>query len=213
MAEGFAERADMPVDYIFSGRDKTQYFDTQVFGHYQTYRGLTFKTRAGKISKYATYKAANVRERVHDIKNLSTRDYALVINDFEPDSAWAAKLSNTPSISISHQVAFIHPIPKHTSTLFSRAITKYFASTDIQLAVHWYHFGHAIMPPFIDAQGLRDDHSRQYLVYFRFEDLEDINALLDPLAEYEFICFHPGVTVMHKTGNITWCPPAKDKFV
>ncbi|MFT6895995.1 MAG: hypothetical protein ACJA13_000392 [Paraglaciecola sp.] len=212
MAEAFAQRPDVKVDYVFSGRDKTQYFDMQIFGDYQTYSGLSFKTRGGKISKYATCKAANICELVRDIKTLPTCDYDLVINDFEPISAWAAKLSNTPSISISHQAAFLHPIPKHTSTLFDRAITKYFAPTDIQLGVHWYHFGHPIMPPFIDAKELRGAPSRQYLVYLPFEDLEDIEGLLDPLAEYEFICFHPGVTAQRKTGHITWCPVAKDKF-
>lgn len=212
MAKAFSQRPDIQVDYVFSGRDKTQYFDMQVFGHYQSYRGLSFKTRGGKISKYATCKAANIPELVRDIKTLCTGDYDLVINDFEPVSAWAAKLSKTPSISISHQAAFMHPIPKHASTLFDRAITKYFAPTDIHLGVHWYHFGYGIIPPFIDAQTFAGTLSHQYLVYLPFEDLEDIHALLDPLAEYEFICFHPGVTVQHKTGHITWCPPAKDTF-
>lgn len=212
MAKAFAQRSDVQVDYVFSGRDKEQYFDMQVFGNYQSYRGLSFKTRGGRISKYASCKAANFSELVRDIKSLPTCDYDLVINDFEPVSAWAARLSKTPSISISHQAAFMHPIPKHTRSLFDRAITQYFAPTDVQLGVHWYHFGHAIMPPFIDAQDLGSAPSSQYLVYLPFEDLEEIEALLDPLAEFDFICFHPDVITSRVAGHITWCRPAKDTF-
>ncbi|MFQ3217747.1 MAG: hypothetical protein ACJAUL_000049 [Paraglaciecola sp.] len=212
MAEAFSQRPDVQIDYVFSGRDKTPYFDIKVFDHYQTYRGLSFKIQGGKISKYTTCKAANIPELVRDIKSLCISDYDLVINDFEPVSAWAAKFSHTPFISISHQGAFKHPISQHTRTLIDRAITKYFAPTGIQLGVHWYHFGCSIMPPFINAQESRGARGHQYLAYLPFEDLDDIDTLLDPLAEYEFVCFHPNVTTQHKTGHITWCHPAKDKF-
>jgi len=212
MAKAFNARSDIQVDYLFSGRDKDQYFDMQVFGEFASYRGLSFATRGGKISKYQTLKHANLRELHRDIKSVRAQEYDLVINDFEPISAWAAKLNAIPSISISHQAAFMHPIPKHPGTLFDRLITRYFAPTDLQLGVHWYHFGHAIMPPFIEADDTKQPPSRNYLVYLPFEEIDDIAALLDPLSEHDFICFHPKVEQEHQVGNISWRRPSKMDF-
>lgn len=213
MAKAFNQRKDIQVDYLFSGREKDKYFDMQVFGDFASYRGLSFETRAGKISQYETLKAAKIRELYRDIKTVRAQDYDLVINDFEPISAWAAKLNNIPSISISHQAAFMHPIPKHAGTLFDRLITRYFAPTDLQLGVHWYHFGHAIMPPFIEADDAKSLPSRTYLVYLPFEEIADVSALLDTFSEHDFVCFHPKIEVDHQIGNISWRRPSKMDFL
>ena len=131
MAKAFNQRSDIQVDYLFSGRDKNKYFDMEVFGDFASYRGLTFETKGGKISKSATFKSAKLRELYQDIKSICAKDYDLVINDFEPISAWAAKLNKIPSISISHQAAFMHPVPQQPGTLLDKLITRYFAPTDL----------------------------------------------------------------------------------
>ncbi|WP_166422737.1 MJ1255/VC2487 family glycosyltransferase [Paraglaciecola sp. 20A4] len=213
MAKAFSLRKDIQVDYLFSGREKNKYFDMQVFGDFASYRGLSFETRGGKISQYETLKAAKIGELYRDIKTVRAQDYDLIINDFEPISAWAAKLNKIPSISISHQAAFMHPIPKHEGTLFDRLITQYFAPTDLQLGVHWYHFGHAIMPPFIEADDAKNPLSRTYLVYLPFEEIADVSALLDSFSEHDFVCFHPKIEVDHQIGNISWRCPSKMDFL
>ncbi|AEE21183.1 hypothetical protein Glaag_0214 [Glaciecola sp. 4H-3-7+YE-5] len=213
MAKAFNQRSDIQVDYLFSGRDKDKYFDMEVFGDFASYRGLSFETKGGKISKSATFKSAKFSELYRDIKRVRASDYDLIINDFEPISAWAAKRNNIPSISISHQAAFVHPIPQQPGTLFDKFITRYFAPTDLHLGVHWYHFGHAIMPPFIEADDSHCPPSRTYLVYLPFEEVDDINALLDPFSEHDFICFHPKIEQDVQAGNIQWRRPSKADFV
>jgi uncharacterized protein (TIGR00661 family) len=212
MAKALNKRNDVEVDYLFSGREKSKYFDMEVFGQFQTRHGLTFSTSNGSINRWGTFRSAKILSFLNDIKNLELGSYDLLINDFEPVSAWAAKRQGIPSISISHQASFLHPIPRQEESFVDRLITEYFAPTEMQLGVHWYHFGHTIVPPFIEDQALNISNDKSLLVYLPFEDLEDIETLLAPLAEYDFVCFHPGIKQHNSQANIVWCPPSKDGF-
>ncbi|MCV2886239.1 glycosyltransferase [Aestuariibacter sp. AA17] len=212
MAEALKQHPDISVDFLFTGRKPDKYFDMDVFGDYQTRRGLTFVTRQGKVSKWQTLKHADMGQFFHDVNHLKVANYDLLLNDFEPVSAWAAKRHSLPSISVSHQAAFTYDVPKKGESLYDRVITRYFAPCDIQLGVHWYHFGHAILPPFIHETVDVTPHNQHFLVYLPFEALNDIKTLLTPFSHYQFHCFHPDVTQDSVEGNIHWFAPSKPKF-
>lgn len=212
MAKAFADRPEIEVDYIFTGRDADKYFDMNIFGDFQTRHGLTFIHESGKISHIKTVKAARPWQFIKDVRDLDLSKYDLVLNDFEPVSAWAAKRQNVPSISISHQAAFMHPVPKQGQSWLDRVITKYFAPTQVRLGVHWYHFGHDIMPPFIEDE-LADSHNgRHYLVYLPFENIAEIRTLLESLSEHVFECFHPDIEEDYDEGHLKWRRTSKEGF-
>ena len=58
MAAAMAERDDIEVDFVFSGRAADDYFDMECFGEYRTFSGLTFATRKGQVSQWETLKNA-----------------------------------------------------------------------------------------------------------------------------------------------------------
>lgn len=212
MAKYFAKRDDVTVDYLFSGRPREAYFDMEVFGDYQTRKGISFHVSQGEVDVIGTVKRAGVRRLIGDVRHLDLTDYDLVLNDFEPISAWAAKLQNIPSISISHQASFAHPIPKQGDTLADKIIMKLFAPCKISLGVHWHHFGHSIMPPFIEEEAIDNPLGGYYLVYLPFEEREQIADMLLPLSEYRFVCYHPAVTENSVEDNLTWRKPSKQSF-
>ncbi|MEO9944977.1 MJ1255/VC2487 family glycosyltransferase [Paraglaciecola sp.] len=212
MAKAFAKRADVDVDFVFSGRDPDKYFDMEVFGQYQSLQGLSFATQNGAVNHWDTIKSAKIRQFFHDIKHFDVTSYDLVLNDFEPVTAWAAKKQKVPSISISHQAAFAHPIPKQEADIVDNLITRYFAPTDIQLGVHWYHYGYPILPPFIDPEFHSERQDKSILVYLPFEDVSAIQETLSSFAEHDFISFHPSIKYAHKHENICWHPTAIAPF-
>jgi hypothetical protein len=56
-----------------------------------------------------------LRRFYKEIKTLPVKKYDLVINDFEPISAWACKLRGVNCISLSHQSALLSKkVPQHT---------------------------------------------------------------------------------------------------
>lgn len=213
MAAAFAQRDDVHVDYLFSGRDIDKYFDMEAFGHYQTRRGLSFSTNNGSINVLNTVRQNSLIQCWKDIRDLNVSEYDVVINDFEPITAWAAKLSSVPCINISHQAAFACPIPQASKTLIDRAILHSFAPSNIRLGVHWYHFGQHILPPFIKQHHQNSATlSEHILVYLPFESLNEIKECIEPLSEQSFIVFHPDIKHSHTINNVQYRSPGYSEF-
>lgn len=213
MANAFATRSDIEVDFLFSGRDHDKYFDMAVFGTFETRRGLSFATHEGNISYIKTFWLNSVKACWKEIKQLDVSGYDVVINDFEPITAWAAKRQGKPCINISHQASFLTPIPQAKKTWVDRLIMRYFAPSTINLGVHWYHFGAAILPPFITLIG--NDNTvikSDILVYLPFESLAQIEDCLNMLPEYKFIIFHPDVIDAYEQNNLSMRPLGYEPF-
>lgn len=220
MAESLSKVSDIQVDYLFSGRSKDAYFDMQEFNQFQTRRGLTFITDRGQVKYAKTILNNNLFELCKDISNLDVSHYDLIINDFEPISAWAAYKKGVPSLSISHQAAFLHQVPKQDQGYVDKLITRFFAPTKYSLGTHWYHFGHELIPPVISkelvnacAKNLTSERlTDPILVYLPFESIGDISAQLSVLSDENFICYHPSTTQQGIYKNIVYKPLSKVNF-
>src|SRR6185312_7277063 len=71
--------------------------------------GLSFIFgKQGGVDIWDTAKKFRLLRLIKDIKQLPVEEYDLVINDFEPVSAWACKRKKRPCISLSHQCAVLH---------------------------------------------------------------------------------------------------------
>ncbi|TMP45847.1 glycosyltransferase [Pseudoalteromonas citrea] len=215
MAECFA-RKNVDVDYIFSGRDSNKYFDMASFGDYQTKTGLSFSTRNGQVSQIDTIKNIKLGQFVKDVRRLEIDQYDLVFNDFEPVSAWAAKLAKIPVIAMSHQAAFLSPeVPMHSNGFLKRTFLKQFAPADIHLGVHWQPFSKNIIPPFIPYEkpiNTCRSIENKVLVYLPFEDLNRVLELLRDFPDKEFYCYHPDAKDCSKT-HIHLRAPSREGFL
>ncbi|MBD3586499.1 glycosyltransferase [Salinimonas sp. HHU 13199] len=212
MAAALKQHPDIEVDFVFSGRPPGKYFDMEVFGNYRTYEGLTFVTRHGKVDKLATLRQNHLRRFACDVRHFDTSDYDLLVNDFEPVTAWAARRQKLPSISISHQAAFAYPVPRSGDSILDRLLLRFFAPTDVRLGVHWFHFNQPIVPPFISEKPSASALPSHVLVYLPFEDINDIQQMLEPLSDEQFVCYHPEVSAPLTCGHIRWYPPSKAGF-
>jgi len=202
------------VDYLFSGREDNQYFDMDVFGRYQTYRGLSFATVAGKVSLWQSAKKLKFGQFFADVRSLDVAQYDLVLNDFEPVSAWAAKRANKQVINISHQAAFNDPsVPIESNSWLHRWFIKMFAPANLSLGVHWQPFGGTILPPFVEVERV-DRHAESfYLVYLPFEKLEEITALLSLFIDEDFVIYHPDVKHKYQVENCYFNPLNRHQFL
>ncbi|MBD1555521.1 glycosyltransferase [Vibrio sp. S9_S30] len=212
MANAFSKQG-IEVDFLFSGRDKDKYFSMEPFGDYQTRNGMSFITSNGKINVTQTILKNSLLNIKKEIDGLDLSGYDVVINDFEPVSAWAAKKQNVPCIGLSHQNAFRFKVPIKDSRWFDHWIIRYFAPTSMPIGLHWYHFDQQILPPIVHiSTDLSDDADTSILVYLPFESLEDIQELLDRFGHQHFDCYHPSIETPHTLGNITFHPPSHERF-
>ena len=195
---------NIDVDFLFSGRKQQHYFDMQCFGDYQTRNGMTFITENGRVNSVKTAKYNLTTPILSEIKQLDLTGYDLVLNDFEPVSAWAAKQQNVPSIAISHQAALQYPVPKQGNSWFNEFLLNHFAPVDIALGCHWHHFGFPILPPFVEVWPNGGDHSHQILVYLPFEEPDRIAAFLAPFDQYHFSVYHSTKPLKPLAEHIHW---------
>ncbi len=179
------------VDYLFSGREPDRLFDMAVFGDYQCRKGLTFVTRAGRICYLPTLMQADFRQLMRDVKSLDLQQYDLVVTDFEPITAWAAKRAGKPSVAIGHQYAFARDVPKAANGLLASTILRYMAPARIELGVHWHHFDQAVLPPIIEPHAHNSPMANRVLVYLPFEDGLEVMSLLQQQQGYYFHFFSP----------------------
>ncbi|MGP9801350.1 MJ1255/VC2487 family glycosyltransferase [Rheinheimera sp. NSM] len=208
----YLAKAGVQVDYLFSGRPADQLFDMQQFGDYQLKRGLTFVTQNGKVNYWQSFWQAQIRTLQQDIKALDLTGYDLVLTDFEPVTAQAAKQQNKHSIALGHQYAFLHDIPMEHANLMSKLVFKHFAPAQYQLGLHWHHFNQPILPPIIDeAEHNAEVEANKVLVYLPFEDQQQVIAMLTPLSEYRFHLYGPGLSKA-ELGHIYTHPPALAPF-
>src|SRR5204863_6893683 len=120
-----------------------------------TFKGLSFIFgRKGSVDILETYKKSSLKKLFEEVKNLSVEKYDLVINDFEPVSAWACYLTGKECIGLSHQAAVLNknaPQLKHTD-LIGKSLLKNYAPTTVQYGFHFNNYDKNIFTPVIRKQ-------------------------------------------------------------
>lgn len=190
MARALA-REGAEVDWVFSGRAPEDYFDMAPFGRYRCFRGLTFATRHGRVLYARTLMQSHWRRLTEDIRSLDLTGYDLLINDFEPITAWAARRAGLPSIGLSHQAAFLHAIPKRGDNPLVRTFMRHFAPVERAVGLHWHHFGQPILPPLIEPSHYANEtRAGHCLVYLPFAHPDDIVPQLRAFPDVQFRLYH-----------------------
>jgi uncharacterized protein (TIGR00661 family) len=186
------KQAGVDVTWMFTGRPWEQLFEMEVFGDYEWRSGLTFATKSGHVQYLQTVLENPLARFVRDVKNLDLSGYDLVVCDFEPVTAWAAKLQGIKTIGIGHQYAFSYDIPKAGADFLGEKVLRYFAPVSVGLGVHWHHFHHPILPPVIEREmGDSTPRPEKVIVYLPFEDVDHVIHLLKQFPSYEFYVYSP----------------------
>ncbi len=179
--------------FLFSGRATAGLFEMEAFGAFLHRQGLTFITRDGGIDPLSTLIEARPLRFLRDIRELDPRGYDLVVTDFEPVSAWAARRRGVPVVGIGHQYAFRHAVPMAGDRWHSRTIMRHFAPADIAVGLHWHPFGAPVLPPIIDTGLTRDASDGRTLVYLPFENQSTVTRLLSHFPAHHFVQYAPGL--------------------
>ncbi len=212
MASEFA-RLDVPVDYLFSGRAQAAYFDMEEFANRRFETGLSFKTHRGRIRKLQTLKNSKLLSCAREITALRTDRYKLVISDFEPTSAWAARLRGTPTLALGHQYALTQRAPMPQGDLFAKWIARHFTPANQRIGFHWHPYDSLTLPPMIDTTLTPISNSQSFtLVYLPFEELQETLTLLQQLRSEHFVVYSPDVSRETQSRNVSIYPLSKNGF-
>ncbi len=164
--------------------------------------------KAGGVDMWATFLKSRFRKFIKEIKDLPIDKYDMVINDFEPVSAWACYLANKPCIGLSHQAAVLHekaPLPTDTD-MIGRLVLKNYAPVTAQYGFHFKSIDKNIYTPVIRQQ-VRDQevsNKGHYTVYLPAYDDKRLIKRLTEFKDVQWDVFskHNKKVLKHKNVSI-----------
>jgi len=215
MAHALGRYPDIAVDWLFSGRSTGDFFDMEMFGEFRACRGLSFTTRAGGVALAPTLGSLRPRQFLADLARLDASAYDVVISDFEPLTAWAARRDCINCIGIGHQYALVPGVPRSVRNPIGSAVLAGYAPVTTRIGLHWHHFDCPIFPPIIDAtqtHGTSSANACETLVYLPFEDPACVIPMLQQFPATRFMMFGPGL-VHGQQRNVSTRPSSRGEFM
>ena len=175
------------VDVLMSGNNSQIKFNFPV--KYQL-TGFTFYyTNEGRVDYFKTFYNLNFIQFLKDIK-LDISSYDIIISDFEPVTAWAAKLKEKECIGISNQCSFLSdntPRPNNRRWL-GEFLLKNIAPVSKPIGLHFEKYDDFIFTPILKEIFIKTPVSDygHYTVYLPTHKLE---TLLHKFIEVKNIKF------------------------
>ena len=209
-----ALRSRVEVDILISG---TQADITLPFDVKYKYKGLSFIFgKSGGVDIYSTIANNSLRSVYTEIKECPVHKYDLVVNDFEPISAWACKLRGVNCISLSHQSALLSdlvPQPSYKDFIGSM-ILKYYAPSIQNFGFHFKKYDSSIYLPII-RKGIRQlkvTTEDYYTVYLpSYSDVKIIDVLSE-VRSVKWQVFSKKCKTAYKKRNVNVLPIESDSF-
>jgi len=174
---------------------------------------FVFGTKGG-VDNWATFKIMNLPQLWSDMHSLPLKDYDLIINDFEPVSAWACRLQKVPSVSLSHQCSFVSPkTPRPAKWNYAEWLFKYYSPTTYHIGFHFEQYDDFIHTPVIrsEIRNLQTSNLGHYTVYL---PAYDDKTLLKHLSKtgVEWQIFSKRQKTPYREGNVQIFPVNNQEF-
>lgn len=175
---------------------------------------FVFGTNGG-VDKWATYKIMNLPRLWRDMHSLPLKQYDLIINDFEPVSAWACKLQKIPAVSLSHQCSFVSPqTPRPNKWNYAEWLLQYYSPTIHHVGFHFEPYDDFIHTPVIRSgiRNLQTSNLGHYTVYLPAYDDKTLVKYLSQVTDVQWQIFSKRQKTPYQTGNIQIFPVNNEAF-
>ncbi len=175
---------------------------------------FVFGTKGG-VDKWATFKLMNLPRLWRDMHQLPLAQYDLIINDFEPVSAWACRLQKIPSVSLSHQCSFVsQKTPRPAKWNYAEWLFKYYSPTTHHIGFHFQKYDDFIHTPVIrsDIRNLEPTNEGHYTVYLPAYDDKTLARHLSQIKEVRWQIFSKRQKMPYQSENIQIFPVNNEAF-
>lgn len=180
-------------------------------------KGLSFFFgKSGGIDFLKTFKQNSSKEVYKEMKRFPVDKYDLVINDFEPITAWACRKREIPCVGLSHQSALLSdkvPSPKKIDPV-GEWVLHHYAPVDKYVSFHFERYDKNIFTPVIrsavrEAKVETKDH---YTVYLPSYDDQKLVPLLSKISNIRWHIFSKHARKAYHVGKLSVYPVNKDEF-
>ncbi len=181
-------------------------------------KGLSFYFgKSGGINFYKTFQKNSSKEVIKEINAFPVEKYDLVVNDFEPISAWACRKKEVPCVGLSHQSALLSkksPRPKWVDP-FGEWIIKNYAPVKKYVGFHFEEYDKNIFTPVIRA-AIREAKTRNdghYTVYLPAYDDKKLVSLFMKLPKAKWHIFSKHTRSAYHVGRVSVYPVSGIDFI
>lgn len=173
--------------------------------------------KKGSVDIIQTFRKCVTREFLKEIKELPVQQYDLVINDFEPVSAWAARMHQVPCVALSHQFAVLHPFapkPEKTDWVGKMVLANYAPVTQ-GFGFHFKPIANNIFTPIIrqEVRNLVPASGNHITVYLPAYSNEQIIKVLSEIRGEEWQVFSKHSKKTFQIANISIQPIENQAFL
>ena len=174
-------------------------------------KGISFyyNTRGG-INYLSTLRKLKFIAASKEIRELPVENYDLVLNDFEPISAYSCILKKTPIVSFGHQAAFnsIHcprPIKK---SILGELILKRYAPAQNSIGLHFDNYDKNIFTPVIrsDIRNAEPKDLGHVTVYLPAFGTMELMNFFKKIRAFKFHIFSKHISSSFEIDNLLFSP-------
>jgi uncharacterized protein (TIGR00661 family) len=169
------------------------------------------------VNLIKTISQNSARNVWHEVNEFPVEKYDLVINDFEPITAWAAKRKNIPLVALSHQSAFLSkksPRPKLHDP-FAEWLFRNYAPAKKYIGFHFEKYDKHILTPVIRPliRNAKPSDQGHYTVYLPAYDDEKLYKLLSKFKKIRWQIFSKHCEKAYTVDRISVFPVSGQLFV
>jgi uncharacterized protein (TIGR00661 family) len=171
--------------------------------------------KKGGVDHYQTWKNMDLFQFRKDMKSIPLTDYNLILNDFEPITAWACRSRGIESVSLSHQASFkSKKVPRPKTIDWGKLILSRYAPTTHHIGFHFDRYDDFIYTPVIrsEIRKLNPENLGHYTVYLPAIDDKDLVKLLKEIPEVKWEVFSKHTKIAYNDGNVFVAPVNNEKF-
>jgi uncharacterized protein (TIGR00661 family) len=191
------------VDLLISGTQADVKLTQDV--RYQLHGFSFIFGKKGGVNHYETWKSMNLPRFVSDMRKLPLKDYNLILNDFEPVTAWACKTNKLESVGLSHQASFqSSKVPKPKSIDWAQLVMKYYAPASHYVGFHFDNYDDFIHTPVIrrEIRDMKLSNLGHYTVYLPAIDDKNLVPMLHNVANVQWEVFSKHCEADYESGNV-----------
>ncbi|UAB83404.1 glycosyl transferase [Zunongwangia sp. SCSIO 43204] len=181
-------------------------------------KGLSFIFgKKGGVDIWNTYRKNRMKRLYNEIKSIPVKEYDLVINDFEPVTAWACAMAKKNCFGLSHQSAVLHPLaPKPLKEdWLGLKILKQYAPCSFSYGFHFKAFDDRIFTPVIrsEIRQLQPEKLDHYTVYLPSYSDQKLLKLFSSFPQFRFEIFSKHFKKASEIANIVIKPVNNNDFI
>jgi uncharacterized protein (TIGR00661 family) len=156
----------------------------------------------------------NLPQLWRDMHAIPLKDYDLIVNDFEPVTAWACRLQKVESVSLSHQCSFVSPkTPRPYKWNFAELLLKYYSPTTHHIGFHFDRYDDFIHTPVIrsEIRNLQPKNLGHYTVYLPAYDDRTLIKYFKQV-DVQWQVFSKRAKTAYQEGNVQVNPVNNEAF-